>query len=77
MMSNTSEHPLLAEVYDRIPVRQSRPGAVLYTRLAEETDGRVLDSGGTGRVPIPVANAGRSSLVSRHRGTCLESVGRF
>ena len=78
MMSSTSEHPLLAEVYDRIPVRQNRPGAVFYTRLAEETDGRVLDSvAAQVAFPYPLPKLERSSLVSRHRGTCLESVVRF
>ncbi len=80
MMPSSSEHPLIAEVYDRIPSHQNRPDVAFYTRLAKETAGRVLELGsGTGRVLIPIARSGKSVCgleVSEHMlERCREALG--
>lgn len=49
----------LAELYDDIPAYASRPDIDFYLELAREAPGEVLELGaGTGRILIPIAEAG-------------------
>ena len=60
-MPDLLEHPLIAEIYDAVPGHLNRPDVPFYTRLATACPGRVLELGsGTGRVLIPIAEAGKS-----------------
>jgi SAM-dependent methyltransferase len=50
----------LGELYDHVPLYQSRRDVQFYVEEALDTDGRVLELGsGTGRVLLPIAQRGR------------------
>src|SRR5215472_533971 len=51
-------HPELPELYDRIPLYNSRPDVDFYVDLCRQA-GKALELGcGTGRILIPAAEAG-------------------
>lgn len=70
------DSPLLAELYDLVPMYLNRPDVDFYLNLCRETTGNVLELGcGTGRILIPAAKAGAritgldisSNMISRCR----------
>ena len=53
------EHPFLAELYDFVPRYRSRSDLEFYLELARQSEGKILELGcGTGRVLLPIAEAG-------------------
>ncbi len=51
--------PILAELYDLVPMYQKRSDREFYLNLSRETKGQILEIGcGTGRILIPIAKEG-------------------
>ena len=52
--------PILAELYDLVPGYINRTDREFYLNLCKEVDGKILELGcGTGRILIPIAEAGK------------------
>jgi len=57
--STYADSPVLAELYDLVPAYINRPDKEFYRRMATGTTGKILELGcGTGRVLLPIAEAG-------------------
>jgi len=84
MYGGYQDNPLLAELYDLVPMYLSRPDVDFYRNLCRETKGNILELGcGTGRILIPAAEAGghitgldiSGNMISRCREKIRRSTG--
>ncbi len=59
--TNYMDNPILAELYDLVPGYINRPDKDFYLRIASADSGNIIELGcGTGRILIPIAEAGHS-----------------
>jgi ubiquinone/menaquinone biosynthesis C-methylase UbiE len=73
------DSPILAELYDHVPAYSGRPDRDFYLDYCRKADGKILEIGcGTGRILIPVAEAGCEIAgldLSEHRlARCREKL---
>lgn len=79
ILASYSDNPVLAALYDLVPGYASRTDRDFYLRLAATAHGKILELGcGTGRILIPIAQAGHAVTgvdISEHMlARCLEKL---